>query len=203
MKDLLGNEVTTGDILLEISGGYGSLDGSAYRYHVTLWEMPERYDGHGYHYSIDGTKHIFAWASVGSSIKVDMSLMPEGFEYSFKHGMSDIYTKIKNDVLLEIIENSDWKNHEVKKEEVERFEFLKTLKIEKLEDIVSNIEELKKDGYVPYEIVAKVLELTEVGRARVNNGEIGIAGMYDYMHYHAIIESISKTDLEKKMHARN
>ena len=75
---------------------------------------------------------------------------------------------------------------------VERFEFMKSLKIEKVEDIVFNIEELKKGGHVPNEIVSKVLELAGVGRTRVNNGEIGIAGMYDQMHYQAIIETISK-----------
>jgi hypothetical protein len=192
MKDLLGNEVKTGDILLELGRGWGSLSGSDYIYHLKLWEMPERFDGHAYCYSIDGTKHIFAWARVGNAVKVDMSLMPDGFEFSFKHGMSDISSKIEQGTLLELIENSDWKQHEVKKEEVERFEFMKSLKIEKVEDIVSNIEELKKGGYVPHEIVSKVLELTGVGRVRVNNGEIGIAGMYDQMHYQAIIETISK-----------
>ena len=192
MKDLIGNEVKAGDILLELGRGWGSLDGSEYKYHLKLWEMPETFDGHAYYYSIDGTKHIFAWAHVGNAVKVDMNLMPDGFEFSFKHGMSDISSKIEEGTVWEIIENSDWKQHEVKKEEVERFEFMKSLKIEKVEDIVSNIEELKKGGYVPHEIVSKVLELTGIGRTRVNNGEIGIAGMYDQMYYQAIIETISK-----------
>jgi hypothetical protein len=192
MKDLLGNEVKTGDILLELGRGLGSLSGSDYKYHLKLWEMPERFDGHAYYYSIDGTKHIFAWADVKSAVKVNLSLMPDGFEFSFKHGMSDIASKIEQGTLLELIENSDWKQHKVKKEEVERFEFMKSLKIYKLEDIVTHIEELKKGGYVPHEIVSKVLDLIGVGRTRVKNGEIGIAAMYDQMHYQTIIETISK-----------
>lgn len=192
IKDIMGNKVKAGDILLELGRGWGSLSGSDYKYHLTLWEMPETFDGHAYYYSIDGTKHIFAWAHVRNAIKVDMSLMPDGFEFSFKHGMSDISSKIEQGTLLELIENSNWKQHEVKKEEVERFEFMKSLKIEKIEDIYNNIEELKKGGYIPHEIVSKVLEITGAERVRVNNGEIGIAGMYDQMHYRAIIENISK-----------
>lgn len=192
MKDLLGNKVKTGDILLELGRGFGSLGVSDYKYSLKIWEMPEKFDGHAYCYSIDGTKHIFAWAHIESAVKLDMSLMPEGFEFSFKHGMSDIASKIEQGTLLELIENSDWKQHEVKKEEVERFEFIKSLKIEKVEDIVSNIEELKKGGYVPHEIVSKVLDITGIGTTQVNNGEIGIASMYDQMHYQSIIETISK-----------
>lgn len=192
MKDLLGNKVKTGDILLELGRGFGSLGVSDYKYSLKIWEMPEKFDGHAYCYSIDGTKHIFAWAHIESAVKLDMSLMPEGFEFSFKHGMSDIASKIEQGTLLELIENSDWKQHEVKKEEVERFEFIKSLKIEKVEDIVSNIEELKKGGYVPHEIVSKVLDITGIGTTPVNNGEIGIASMYDQMHYQSIIETISK-----------
>jgi len=192
MKDLLGNKVKTGDILLELGRGWGSFSGSDYTYHLKIWQKPSGNDGSGFAYSVDGTKHKYWWASVKNSVKIDMDIMPEGFEYSFKHGMSDIASKIEQGTLLELIENSDWKQHEIKKEEVERFKFMKSLKIEKVEDIVSNIEELKKGGYVPHEIVSKVLELTGVGRTRINNGEIGIAGMYDQMHYQAIIETISK-----------
>ena len=194
--DLLGNEVKTGDVLLELGRGWGSLIGSDYKYHLKLWEMPERFDGHAYEYSIDGTKHIFAWAYAGNAVKVDMSLMPDGFEYSFKHGMSDISSKIETGPLLEIIENSDWKEHEVKKEQVERFDFMKTLKIETINDIVANIDELKKPGYVPHEIMDSVLKAVNIGKTNPDfgnfKGEIGMAYYYDMMHYKAIIEAISQ-----------
>lgn len=189
--DLLGNEVKTGDVMLELGRGQGSLTGSDYKYHMILWEMPKKFDGHAYEYSIDGSKHIFAWASTKKAIKVDMSTMPEGFEYSFKHGMSNISTKIENGTLVELIENSNWKNSEVKKEQVERFEFMKTLEINTIDDLRANIDELKKGGYIPHKIVSKVLELAGIGRAPVHNGEIGIAGMYDHMHYQAVIEAIA------------
>jgi len=190
--DLLGNEVKTGDVLLELGRGWGSLTGSEYKYHMQLWEMPKKFDGHAYEYSIDGSKHIFAWASTKNSIKVDMSTMPCGFEHSFKHGMSDISSKIENGTLDELIENSNWKEREVKKEQVARFEFMKTLEINTIDDLKANIDELTKGGYVPSKIVSKVLELSGIGRAAIHNGEIGIAGMYDQMHYHAVIEAIKK-----------
>lgn len=190
--DLLGNEVKTGDAMLELGRGFGCLNGSGYKYTLKLWEMPDHFDGHAYYYSIDGSKQMFAWADVGSSIKVDMNSMPDGFEYSFKHGMSDFSAKIENGTLQEIIENSNWKDHEVLKEEVERYAFLKTLKIETINDLKNNINELKKGGYVPHEIVSNVLNIIGVGRTHVHNGEIGIAGMYDYLHYQAIIEALSK-----------
>ena len=76
---------------------------------------------------------------------------------------------------------------------------MQSLKIEKLEDIFSNIEELKKDGYVPHEIVSKVLELTGVRRTLVNNGEIGMAWVCDQVHYQDIIKNISKTKSLKSL----
>ena len=186
--DLLQNEVQSGDVLLELRMGH--YRGCDYEYPMKLWEMPERFDGHGYLYSIDGSRHLFAWADAGSALKIDMSLMPEGFEYSFKHGMSDVWSKIKEGTLLELIENSNWKNLEIKKEQVDRFEFLKTLEINSIDDIKANIEELRKGGYIPPEIVSKVLKIGGVGRTLVHNGEIGIAGMHDDFKFVAIIESM-------------
>jgi len=141
--DLLGNEIKAGDILLELGRGGGNMGGGKF-YCMKLWEMPESYDGHAYYYSIDGSRGTFAWAHVGSALKIDMSLMPDGFEYSFKHGMSDFNSKIEYGTLTELIENSDWKNHEVKKHDVHRFEFMETLEINSIDDIKNNIDELRK-----------------------------------------------------------
>jgi len=190
--DLLGQEVKTGDVMLELGRGWGSLSGSEFIYGMKLWEVPEILDGRGNYYTISGDKTYFYWAKISNAIKVDIDLMPEGFEYSFKHGMTDISSKIETGTLLELIENSNWKDSEVKKEQVERYEFMKTLEINNIDDLRNNIKELKKGGYVPHEIVSKVLEIAQIGRATAHNGEIGIAGMYDQMHYQAIIEAVSK-----------
>lgn len=115
MKDLLGNEVVKGDILLELDRGCGSFDKSDYKYHLKLWEKPKSDKGSGFEYNIDGKKHKYWWASVENSIKIDPDLMPDGFIYSFKHGMSEISSKIETGTLIELIENSNWKEHEVKK----------------------------------------------------------------------------------------
>lgn len=194
MKDMLGNKVKTGDVLLELDRGYGSFfdDSNKYLYHLKLWQKPSVNDGSGYIYDIDGSKIKYRWASLEKSIKIDMSIMPEGFEYSFKHGMTDIKSKIKQGTLLELIENSNWKDREVTKEKVERYNFMKSLKINKLDDIIDNIEELKKAGYVPRTILLKVLKYSGITRANAVNGEIGIASIYDHFHYVQAIDVISK-----------
>jgi len=189
--DLLGNKVKTGDVLIELGRG-GGWNGEQRYYSLKIWQKPSSNDGSGFEYGIGGKKNRYWWAFVRNSIKVDMSLMPDGFEYSFKHGMSDISTTIEDGTLQELIENSNWEDHEIKKEQVERFEFMQTLKIETIDDLKNNIDELKKGGYVPHEIVSNVLNIVGAGRTPVHNGEIGIAGMYDHLHYQAIIEALSK-----------
>lgn len=132
--DLLGNEIKTGDILLELGGGgcrtISDEVPTIQIYFMNLWEMPEGFDGHGYNYTKIGEKYKFAWASVGQSIKIDMSVMPEGFEYSFYHGMDKIMSTIKNGSIIELIENSNWEKYKITKEQVEKYErLLKGLKI--------------------------------------------------------------------------
>ncbi len=188
--DLSGNEVKTGDIMLEPNKGFGYLHGSEYIYPLRLWEVPEIKDGRGHYYSIEGKKTYYMWVNIGSAIKVDMSLMPTGFEYSFKHGMRDFATKIEYGTVLDLIESSNWKDCEVKKEQVDRYEFMKTLKIETLDDLKNNIDELMIDGYVPHEIITNVLDVAGIGRAFPFNGEVGIAKMHDQMNYERIIKEM-------------
>ena len=57
-RDSLGNEVNTGDVLLELGIGYGSLSGSDYKYHLKLWEMPNDFHGHGYPHDTWSTRRI-------------------------------------------------------------------------------------------------------------------------------------------------
>lgn len=189
--DLIGNKVKKGDVLIELGRGVGS-NGVEPCYSLKIWQNPSSNDGSGFEYGIDGEKHKYWWANVKNSIKIDMSSMPDGFEFSFKHGMSDIDTTIKNGTLQELIENSNWKEKEIKKEQVERYNFMRTLKIETLEDIRNNIEELKKEDYVPHKIVSNVLSIVNIGRVHIYDGEIGIAATYDKLHYQAIIEAISR-----------
>lgn len=190
--DLLGNKAKVGDVLLELGRGFGCINGSKYKYTMKLWEVPDnRFDGHAYEYSIDGSKSIFAWAHTEKAVIVDFSEMPKGFEYSFKHGMSDISASIENGTLLELIKGSNWKELQVKKEDVKKFKFIRSLKIDNFEDIIKNIDYLKKAECTPHEIVTKVLQITQVGCVKVNNGETGIAAMFDYSHYLAMLDMIS------------
>lgn len=187
--DMLGNKIKAGDVMLEVKKT-SFMKGEEYT-HLRLWEMPESFNGSGYYYNIDGAKHKFSWVDNEDSLKVDMSLMPDGFEYSFKHGMRDFKTSILEGTLDELIKTSNWKENEVKKEDVDHFIFMKNLKIETLDDIKKNIVELKKFGYVPPEIISSVLKISKTNMSIPNNGETGIASFYNDFNYVSIIEEIA------------
>ena len=191
LLDSLGNEVKPGDVLIEPTGG-NPFNDDTYKCSIRIWEMPETYDGHGYDYSIDGQKHKFAWASVRNSFKVDFSSLPKEFQYSFKHGMERIYSKHSTGTAEEIIKNSNWKIYEIQKEKVDRHFYLKTLKIETMEDLKANVHELSKGGYIPGNIVDKTLELVGVNNAIPHNGEIGLAALNDHFAFSAAIIALAK-----------
>ncbi len=193
-KDLLGNKARSGDILIDVTGLHSFDENDNLTYKLNIWEKPIENDGSGYEYGIDGNKYRVWWRRVQESIILDKNLLPEGFEYSFKHGMNDINTLLENGAAKELIENSDWKDNEVKKEEVEYYNFIQNLKIETLEDLKKNIEQLRKCSYVPYEIVSNVLNIAGVEKETVKNGEIGIARMCDMFKYQSVIYNINLLD---------
>lgn len=194
MKDKLGNEVVAGDVLLETGVGFGSCEGKRV-YFMKLWRKPIENDGSGVIYNIDGYPSVFKWASVKNSIKVDFSLLPDNFEYSFLHGMSDLDCKLKEGSLVDLINNSDWINKQVKKEDVDRFNFLRALKIETVDDIIANIDELKKGGYIPRELMDSVLSAVRVSKTNPDfgnyRGEIGMAYLRDMVNYECVIRSLA------------
>jgi hypothetical protein len=106
MEDSLGNKVKRGDILLAPARG---MRGGEYKHTMVLWGFTGDNDGRGYYYDIFGVKNKFAWVFLEESIKVPSDIMPIGFKYAFKHGMMHLNSKIKNGTILELIENSDWK----------------------------------------------------------------------------------------------
>ena len=192
MKDALGNKVKTGDILIELGRGGGYSKGERF-YSLRIWQMPASKDGSGFTYDIDGKRRKYWWTIVKNSIKINLDKMPVDFKYSFYHGMCDINTTIEYGTLKELINNSDWKNNKVNKKEVERFELLKKIKIITIKDIINNIDELKKEGYLPNKLVSDVLKVAKIGNVSVKNGEIGIAAMQDVLNYKNIIDMIAKS----------
>lgn len=107
MFDKLGNEVFVGDILVASTGGAHTEDGDFTTY--TVWEMPHDYDGHGWTYSKDGSRHKFAWAYLNESVKLPSGM--DDFIEAFKHGLGRLVVKSEFDecTLKEIVEKSDWK----------------------------------------------------------------------------------------------
>lgn len=74
---------------------------------------------------------------------------------------------------------------------------MRTLKINSIIDVVENIEELAKPGYLPHEIMDSVLNAFKVSKTNPDfgnfKGEIGMAYMYDSMKYQYIIKAISES----------
>lgn len=192
MKDLIGNTVKPGDILLEIGRGGSFGGGTSPSYSMKLWQKPSSNDGSGYIYDIDGTRSKFWWASVHESIKIDMSTMPDGFEYSFKHGMSNLSSSIKNGTINELIETSNWNERRIIPSQVDGYLRKKELKLSSIDDIKKNIGILSDNNYTPREVMVQVMRLVGAKEAPVHNGEIGLASMYDHFHYWAIIEQFKK-----------
>lgn len=189
MEDRLGNSVKPGDVLLQLYRGSGDSTGKGYTHWMQLWEMPEHYDGHGYNYNMDGSKYSFAWVDLKYSIKVDLATMPEGFEYSFKHGMGSIRSKIEEGSVVELIENSNWKQNEILQEDVEKHLYLSSLEINTIEDIYKNAEFIQSCKTIPNRLLNKVLKVYNHERATIHNGEIGLAMIQDSLAFSSIIHS--------------
>ena len=138
MEDIIGNKVLEGDVLLEIGRGSG-FDGEKHFFSLKLSEMPKSFNGHGYAYSIDETKHLWAWASLDNSYKINFADFPPEFRYSFYHGMSDLNTSLKKGNQLELISNSNWEDKIITKKVVDHYNKLESIKIDSIEDIQNNI----------------------------------------------------------------
>ena len=191
MKDVDGNDVFTGDVVLEIRGcGY---DKDIGRYtSAKLWKIPSKRDGSGYTYTSDGKRTWFKWADYKKAKKVDFSLMPEGFEYSFLHGMSDIdFTgDFSGCSVADIVARSDWEKNRKTPEDTGRFDALKALKLESMEDIERNIDFLFQYGPVPNSVVDSVLSIAKVRQPQLVNGELGIMAFQTMVLYSSILKKI-------------
>lgn len=201
MKDKLDNKVVTGDVMLEIGRGFDSA--SPRNYFMNLWEVPENYDNcHGFQYNIDGKKYLFAWANLKDSYKVDISLFPKSFKFSFYHGMDHIQTTLEDGEVLDLINKSDWKEKIILVSKVEQFAVREKIIINSIEDIKNNIKELVKEGYVPHELMTSVLKVAKVNKTNPDfgnfKGEIGLAYYNDMLHYHAIINMVELNTKSKR-----
>jgi len=190
MKDVNGISVKVGDLLLEETGG-GYVDGKDL-YSFTLWEMPSGYDGEGFQYSLDGSKHLFAWANVDNSIKLSSKELPKDFMFSFYHGMSDFDSYSKGNSVLGILENSNWKEKSISGEDVSRFKKLLKLRLSSIEDVKKNVELFSTAEHIPNRIVWDVIRLAGRDRAIMVNGELGMAMFEDMLTFQKIIYGLQE-----------
>lgn len=115
--DSLGNKLETGDLMIEVGVRWPEVETmkATYRYFIIVYEVPEIKDGRGICYKNNGDRTHFYYVDFLRSVKVNREFLPEGFEYSFKHGMIYLLCKIQDGTYHELIENSDWKTKEVKR----------------------------------------------------------------------------------------
>jgi len=192
-KDMTGNEVNTGDILLEIGRGWGNDGKGNETFSIKLWQLPSSTDGSGYQYAIDGRRSKYYWANTQRSLRVDMKQMPEGFEYAFFHGMSDLDTSIEYGTVPELINKSNWEKVKVTEEQVRKYDLLAGLQLETEEDVEKNID-LLAEGHIPSHIVSKVLDIYGFKKRKAKNGEIGIASLFNMMSYSVIMRYIREKE---------
>lgn len=191
MKDVNENIVKTGDVLLEESGG-GSGGGRKSFRSFTLWEMPSRYNGKGYQYSLDGKKHLFAWADVEQSVKLSIKELPKEFVFSFYHGMCGFDSYSRGNRVSEILGDSNWKEKTISENDVSVFKKLQRLKLSSIEDVRKNLDMFTTAKYIPNRLISSVIRLAGGERAVMVNGELGMAMFEDMLAFQSIVHSMQE-----------
>ena len=112
MKDMFGNIVFEGDILLNRGGCFRDKDLNIIHIY-NIFEKPHDNDGSGYRYNIKKQKVLYYWCRTRNSIKINNLAIPDLFIHYFKNGMHTIYSKLDNNNALEIINSSDWMKFDI------------------------------------------------------------------------------------------
>lgn len=192
MKDKNGDNVKVGDLMAHHGGD--CYMGGVHYLSFRLWEVPKIQDGHGLRYNWKGEKHTYAWAWVHTSVKIDIRKLPEGFYYSFKHGMSDIdiEEKYMSTNINDAIEKSDWEDRNMSKERIENLIKISKISITSFRDIYEKWDDIFSGKDVCYEVTSQIFKLFGYKRQPAINGEIGIAMMNDHIVFMGIVETLKK-----------
>ena len=191
-----GVRVRTGDLMAEVSGG-GMWQGREFS-SICLFEVPKVRDGHGYHYNNDGKRSLFAWASPTSSYTLDVTKLPDGFVFAFKHGLChiDVDVCFMGSDIHEAIAHSDWKNRAITPEDVASLKAASNIQISSFMDIAERWDTIFCTKWVHHQIVEQVLQLVSYKGTTVINGEVGMARMQDELTFLSIYEVL--VDWKKK-----
>jgi hypothetical protein len=202
--DANGAVLKTGDVLMDIgSAGGGSGPNGSYKT-IDLWQLPSSHDGSGFTYDSTGKRGRYWWTHLRSSVKIDESNTPDGFLYSFFHGMetfevygdSDGWFVPMKGTVQEIIAKSNWEKYQVKQEMVDKSiadrEYVSKLVLNTQDDFVREFKRIWEIENPSVELLTKILTVFGVKIPPVSNGEIGLhyLGMLDC--YHNILRSIFK-----------
>ena len=204
---MTGKKTKPGDIILEKTGG-GSGKSSGTRTHfLTIWEMPETWDGSAKYYNYTGSASLYKWGRPHQGYILNPQDLSEELIYAFTHGLHNIeyeyhYPELENGIkfessyqsALKMLYQSDWEKQNYAKHSVETTSRLVRLseKWSDLDDIKADLEEIKDCPHLPMSVVYKVLEVADTPLAPVFNGESGIAAYSDALSFHCLIQHLDQ-----------
>jgi hypothetical protein len=183
-----------GSVYMEPSGGsFSKKEGE--RFWWSLWEDSARTPGHGVYYDFHKKPHEFAWVDYDGAIKLTESNTPAGFLYSFYHGMNRIETKLETGTTEVLISMSNWREVQVTKEKVSKYEadvvYGDTVTLISVEDIISHARELRALSLFTPRLRSLLFAVTGARMPGCSNGEIGIQ---EYMTRCVISELVEEAN---------
>lgn len=123
-KDIDGNIVKMGDILIECTGEgrmYGYFDNKWFKSY-TLWQFWGQHDSMGYYYNVIGKISKFWHVDISSSRIINKKDIPPKLLYTFFHGDNHFdSTADFDDGINKIIKESDWDTRIITPKEVKRY----------------------------------------------------------------------------------
>jgi hypothetical protein len=201
MKDMNGNIVKPGDVLIEFGRGGGCDKNGSYE-SIKVWEVSKINDGRGIEYGTDGSKIEYWRVNVKNSIKLNTDNLPKGFLYSFYHGMSDLNCKNTKGTIQKIIDNSDWLKKKVSEKKVNKYNkdltIANNLKIRSIDDFKKNFNVIKKLSVFPNNLIEDIFIVHGIKMPVEHSGELGLM----WLEIQSILISIMKA-YEKELNVPN
>lgn len=194
LTDFYGVELHEGDLVLEHRGINVFSNEKTFSYMLYEIPNPEEYDGHGVIYSSYEEKTDIAWTFLKNAAKIDKNLLDKNILFTFHHGRHTLnspapFNREKNNA-IEIIKSSDIYKFIITEEDYKNMEIVKNLEFNSMQDIIDNLDLLKKHSTTS--TAKKVLEFAEVEVPPIYNGELGIYLLYLSEIYRNFLNTLEK-----------
>ena len=104
-------------------------------------------------------------------------------------GIDDCFISLN---IHKAIEKSDWKEHALTPDIVEKMKVISTIKIVSFTDIAEKWDYIFYTNKIPYHIVKQITHIAEYRNTVPVNGEIGISAMQDQIAFMSVYETLKK-----------